>query len=90
MSPSSSAPGPDADAAFSLGLVAGMVLTLLAIALSFWSGAMSSLHAIVLVILVLPAAFVLTACLLAVWLGYDREAVDAFELTDSVHGYPEE
>jgi hypothetical protein len=87
---SSSAPGPDADAAFTLGLVAGTVLTLLVIALSFWSGAVSPLHAIVLAVLVLPAAFVLTACLLAVWLGYDRDAVDALELTDAVQEYTEE
>lgn len=90
MSPSSSAPGPDADATFRLGLAAGMVLTLLAIALSFWSGTVSSLHAIVLVVLLVPAAFVLTACLLAVWLGYDRDTADALWLTESACEYTEE
>ena len=90
MSSSSPPPGPDADAAFTLGLAASTVLAALGIALSAHSGSVTSLGAIVLAIVGLPAVFVVTSCLLAVWLGYDRDAVDAHRLTESIHEHTEE
>lgn len=85
MSNSSPDPGPDADAAFTLGSAASVVLTLLGIAVLFWSGSLTFLGAVAFLVLGLPAVFVVTSCLLAVWLGYDRDAMDAFRLTESLH-----
>lgn len=85
MSPSPAPPGPDADAAFSLGLATTVVLAVLAIALSVWSGSVTLSSAVLLFVLGLPAVFVVASCLLAVWLGYDRDAVDAHRLTESLH-----
>ena len=77
-------PGPDADAAFTLGIAASVVLAALAITFSVWTGDLTLPSAIVLLVLGLPTVFVVASCLLAVWLGYDRDAIDAYELADAL------
>jgi len=89
MSSSSPPPGPDADAAFTLGLAASVVLAALAVALSVWSGGLTLLSASVLLVLGLPTVFVVASCLLATWLGYDRDAMDAYELADALREHNE-
>jgi hypothetical protein len=83
-------PGPDADAAFTSGLATAIVLAVLAIALAVRSGSVTLLSGVVLVLVVLPAVFVVTSCVLAVWLGYDPDVVDAYELTQSLREQAEE
>lgn len=82
---STPSPGPDADAAFRLGSVASVVLTILVVSLSFWSGNVTLPSAITLFVLGLPAVFVVTSCLLASWLGYDKDAIDAFRRSNTLH-----
>ena len=84
MRTSNPAPGPDADAAFTFGLATAVILAVLAIALAIQSGSMTLLNGVVLALVVLPAVFVVTSCVLAVWLGYDPDVVDAYELTQSL------
>ena len=84
MRTSNPTPGPDADAAFTFGLATAVILAVLAIALAIQSGSMTLLNGVVLALVVLPAVFVVTSCVLAVWLGYDPDVVDAYELTQSL------
>ena len=84
MRTSNPTPGPNADAAFTFGLATAVILAVLAIALAIQSGSMTLLNGVVLALVVLPAVFVVTSCVLAVWLGYDPDVVDAYELTQSL------
>ena len=90
MRTSNPTPGPDADAAFTFGLATAVILAVLAIALAIQSGSMTLLNGVVLALVVLPAVFVVTSCVLAVWLGYDPDVVDAYRLTQSLHEQAEE
>ena len=84
MRTSNPTPGPDADAAFTFGLATAVALAALAIVLAVRSGSVTLLSGVVLIMAVLPAVFIVTSCVLAVWLGYDPDVVDAYELTQSL------
>ena len=90
MRTSNPAPGPDADTAFTFGLATAVVLAVLAIALAVRSGSVTLLNGAVLAMVVLPAVFVLASCVLAGWLGYDPDVVDAYKLTQSLREQTEE
>ena len=90
MRTSNPTPGPNADAAFTFGLATAVALAALAIALAVRSGSVTILSGVVLTMAVLPAVFIVTSCVLAVWLGYDPDVVDAYRLTQSLHEQAEE
>ncbi|WP_254537022.1 hypothetical protein [Halomarina litorea] len=70
------APGPDADAAFRLGLAVATTGALAALALSVWAGSVTLLGATLFALFGLPVLLVVVASVLSVWLGYDKRAVD--------------
>lgn len=61
-----------ADQAFRTGLAATVVLTLLATGWFLWTGQISVTEAVMAVFLGLPVLFVVVACCLGVWLGYNE------------------
>ena len=66
-------PGPLADQAFRIGLVATVVLTLTTTGTLFWLEHIDLQTALLILFLGLPIIFILVACLLGVWLGYTEE-----------------
>jgi len=72
MSALSHRPGPDADRAFTVGLVAATVGATAALFALAWVGALEVYVAVLAAVLGLPVYVVYVSCLLAVWLGYDR------------------
>lgn len=66
-------PGPMADQAFRLGQVTTVIGTVLAIGILHWFEYISLQVAVMAVFLGLPILFIVTSCLLAVWLGYNQE-----------------
>jgi hypothetical protein len=69
-------PGPAADEAFRLGLAVTTVATVAVLAALVWIDSMTLLGAALSMVLGLPIVLFATACLLSVWLGYDKRAVD--------------
>jgi hypothetical protein len=67
-------PGAAADAAFRLGIVVAAVAWLGALALLYWTGAVTPLAAGVVLLCLSPVYLVVVAAVLSVWLGYDKDA----------------
>ncbi len=69
-------PGPDADEAFRLGLAAAAVGALSLLAVLVWVGTVTLLGAAFVALFGLPVLLVVAACVLSVWLGYDKRPAD--------------
>ncbi|MFC6836743.1 hypothetical protein [Halomarina ordinaria] len=70
-------PGPDADAAFRLGLLATTALAFGGVGLLLITGQVDLLAAVLTFVFGLPLLLLVVACLLSIWLGYTKEPVDA-------------
>lgn len=73
MTPVRTAPGPDADYAFRLGVIAGAILGFAVLGLSFWGGVVGPIGLGYLLLAVFPVYMVFVTVLLSVWLGYDKD-----------------
>ncbi len=62
-----------ADRAFRLGLITTVLLAILATATLWWTGVISATVAVMAIFLGLPVVFVVVACFLGVWLGYNEQ-----------------
>ncbi|EMA51226.1 hypothetical protein [Halococcus thailandensis] len=69
-------PGPAAAEAFTFGIAIATVTTLAGIGFLVWTGVLTVIGAVATLLLGLPALLLIVSCLLSVWLGYDRDAVD--------------
>ena len=69
-------PGPDAAAAFSLGITTVATVSLASLGTLIWLGVLAVFEAALVAVLGLPVALLVVACLLSVWLGYDKDATD--------------
>ncbi|WP_256684380.1 hypothetical protein [Halococcus qingdaonensis] len=69
-------PGPAAAEAFTFGIAITTVTTLAGIGVLVWTGVLTVIGAVATLLLGLPALLLIVSCLLSVWLGYDRDAVD--------------
>jgi hypothetical protein len=69
-------PGPAADRAFALGLRGTVVGVLLGIGLLYLAGVLTARDAVLAVVLGAPVAIILASCVLGVWLGYSKDALD--------------
>lgn len=67
-------PGPAAAHAFKLGLKAGAIVGLVAIAGLYWLGHINLLLAGYSLVVLYPIYLVFLAAGLSVWLGYDKDA----------------
>lgn len=65
-------PGPSAAHAFRLGMIVGGLLGLTVIGLLYWVGVLQVLSLGYTLLLLFPTYLVVVACLLSVWLGYDK------------------
>jgi hypothetical protein len=72
-------PGPAANRAFTLGLVAALVTGGAVIGLLFWSDTLDVVGVVLAVVLGLPIVGVLASCVLSIWLGYDYRNLGAQE-----------
>lgn len=77
-----SSPGPMADQAFRTGLAATVGLTLVATVTLWWTGHISITVAVMALFLGLPVLFILVACILGIWLGYNEEPLSPVTVTD--------
>lgn len=66
-------PGPLADQAFRFGLAATVVITVTVTGWLLWLGHITLQLALMTLFLGLPVLFILVACVLGVWLGYNEE-----------------
>lgn len=69
-------PGPNAQVAFRLGVVAASVLMLAVIAYLYSVGALAAAHAGYVLVVLFPVYLVFVAVVLSVWLGYNKDASD--------------
>ncbi|EMA47914.1 hypothetical protein [Halococcus saccharolyticus] len=69
-------PGPAAAEAFTLGITTAATLGLAGLWLLVWTDVLTLLGAIFVAFFGLPVLLVVVSCLLSVWLGYDKDAVD--------------
>ncbi|GGN94668.1 MULTISPECIES: hypothetical protein [Haloarcula] len=67
-------PGPAAAYAFRLGIVAGAVVGLTAVALLYRLGAITPVIAGYTLLVLFPVYLVFVASALSIWLGYDKDA----------------
>ncbi|MFW5905700.1 MAG: hypothetical protein ACOCUO_02520 [archaeon] len=67
-------PGPAADHAFRLGIVAAAIVGLGGLGTLYWSRTISVWVAGYTLIILFPLYLVLVAVVLSVWLGYDKDA----------------
>jgi hypothetical protein len=67
-------PGPAADHAFRLGIIAAAIIGLAAIGLLYWTGSVSSIITGYVVVTLYPVYLIFAAVVLSVWLGYDKDA----------------
>ncbi|ERG91198.1 MAG: hypothetical protein J07HQW1_01230 [Haloquadratum walsbyi J07HQW1] len=65
------APGPDAEQAFRLGIIAGAIVGIAAIAVIYMLGNTSVWFIGYVVVILFPVYLVVVAAILSVWLGYD-------------------
>jgi hypothetical protein len=65
-------PGPSAAHAFRLGMIVGGLLGLTVIGVLYWIGVLQVLSLGYTLVLLFPIYLVIVACLLSVWLGYDK------------------
>lgn len=71
-----SAPGPAAEEAFGLGLVAATTAALAGLGLLLRVGLLTLPTVFLASILGVPVLLIVVSCLLGVWLGYEKDAVD--------------
>ena len=69
-------PGPAAAEAFTLGITSTAVAMFAGIFLLFWAELLTMVGAVAVVVLGVPVVLLVAACLLSVWLGYDKDAAD--------------
>jgi choline-glycine betaine transporter len=69
-------PGPAAQSAFRLGMVAAIVLGLAALSALFSNGTLTATTALYVLFALFPVYLVLVAAALSVWLGYDKDVTD--------------
>lgn len=69
-------PGPLAGKAFKLGMVAATVVGLASLAWLHWVDLLTLYHVGFTLVFLFPVYLILAACLLSVWLGYDKDASD--------------
>lgn len=69
-------PGEAAKQAFTLGLVAAMVLGGAGVVFLLWARILTVMTAAMASIIGLPVLFILASCLLSVWLGFNQTALD--------------
>lgn len=67
-------PGPNAAAAFRLGILAGAVAGLAGVGLWYWFGSVAPLLLGYVLVLLFPIYLVFVAVALSVWLGYDKDS----------------
>ena len=69
-------PGPAAAEAFTLGIATAAVAALAAVAFLVWAGLLTVTGAVAALVLGVPLFLLVVSCLLSVWLGYNKDAVD--------------
>jgi len=67
-------PGPDADRAYRLGMVAGGVVGVAGVVALYWTGVLAPLALGYVVVALFPVYLIGVAVVLSVWLGYDKDA----------------
>jgi len=70
-------PGEAAEQAFTLGLIAAMVLGIVAVVFLLWVRILTVMTAVLASVIGLPILLIIASCLLSVWLGYNRSALDS-------------
>jgi hypothetical protein len=70
-------PGEAAEQAFTLGLVAAMVLGVAGVVFLLWVRILTVMTAVLASVIGLPILLIIASCLLSVWLGYNRNALDS-------------
>lgn len=68
------APGPAADSAFRLGVLASAILGLAVIWLLTWVGAARDIQLAYLLLVVFPMYLLVVAAVLSAWLGFGKDA----------------
>jgi len=79
-------PGPLADQAFRFGLATTVVISIAVTGWVFWLGHITLPHALMAIFLGLPVLFILVACVLGVWLGYNQEPL--VRVVEYEHDWP--
>ena len=69
-------PGPAAAEAFALGTKTTVIGMLAAISGFVWFDVLTPAAAFAVLLIGLPLVYLLAACLLSVWLGYNKDAID--------------
>lgn len=80
------APGPLADQAFRFGLAATVVISITATGWLLLAGHIALQGALMALFLGLPVLFILVACVLGVWLGYNEEPL--VRVVEDQHEWP--
>jgi len=76
MVPTNHHPGPDANVAFRLGMVAAAVVGLALLGFVYWANLLDVLLLGYAALALFPIYLVFAATLLSVWLGYDKGPAD--------------
>ncbi len=76
MSKVKTAPGPNAQGAFQLGIFAAVSVGVAGLGILYFVGRLSLAHLGVSVLLGGPIYLLVVAILLSIWLGYDKDASD--------------
>lgn len=71
-----------ADQAFRTGLAATVGLTLAGTVTLWWTGHITVTVAVMALFLGLPVLFILVACILGIWLGYNKEPLSPVTVTE--------
>lgn len=66
-------PGPDAAAAFRLGMLAAAAVGLSALAALYWLGTIGPFVAGYVLLFLFPVYMLVAAAVFSVWLGYDKD-----------------
>ncbi len=69
-------PGPAAAEAFTLGIATTLTGVVAAVVALVWFDVLTLAGAFASLLMGLPLAALFAACLLSVWLGYDKDATD--------------
>lgn len=69
-------PGPAAAEAFALGTKTTVIGVFAAISGSVWFDVLTLTAAFAVFLIGLPLVYLFAACLLSVWLGYNKDAID--------------
>ena len=69
-------PGPAAAEAFSFGITITAIGTVAGVSLLVWAERLTTVGAVAALVFGVPVALLVASCLLSIWLGYDKDAVD--------------